>query len=65
MKRLIFGGFINRLKSATFTRENGIWFSMGICCGYFVFNDLRGEVIISFVDIVEFYHRLNFFFIKV
>jgi hypothetical protein len=38
---------------------------MGICCGFFVFNDWRGEVIIRFVDIVEFYHRLSLLFIRV
>ena len=34
------------------------------CCGCFVFNDVRGEIV-RFVDIVEFHHRLNFLFIKI
>jgi hypothetical protein len=45
--------------------KTGSGFLWAYVVGFFVFNDWRGEVIIRFVDIVEFYHRLSFFFIKV
>jgi hypothetical protein len=45
--------------------KTGSGFLWAYVVGFFVFNDWRGEVIVRFVDIVEFYHRLNFFFIKV